>query len=257
MALKKKRKSRELPTRYKNKAFQLALGVHCRRLRTQKGYSIDRMSKEGDKLSPAAIQRLETGTADVQVSLLHRYSQVLGLTVQDLLDFEYPLDEAVEILPYNAEAKKPDNAVPLYSIEVAAGRFSKTSSEVLEPEGWVVLADKSDISKDYFAARVSGASMEPMIPSGSLCLFKRYTGGSRNGQIMLIQAQGVVDPDTGGRFVLKKYKRITKVGENKGREGVVVHLLSNNPDYPLIVLKASSEEEISTPALFIRVLGRA
>lgn len=73
--------------RYKNVAFRKALGDHCKKLRIKNGYSIDRMWREGEQLSPAAIQRLENGTHDVHVSLLYRYAEVLDLPLKELLNF--------------------------------------------------------------------------------------------------------------------------------------------------------------------------
>jgi transcriptional regulator with XRE-family HTH domain len=74
--------------RYKNPSFSKKLGDRCRKLRESKGYSIDRMYREGDQLSPGAIQRLESGGADVHVSLLYRYAEVLGIPAFELLRFE-------------------------------------------------------------------------------------------------------------------------------------------------------------------------
>jgi hypothetical protein len=45
------------------------------------------MWREGDKLSPAAVQRLESGESDVHVSLLYRYASVLGIEPFELLKF--------------------------------------------------------------------------------------------------------------------------------------------------------------------------
>jgi transcriptional regulator with XRE-family HTH domain len=73
--------------RYKNPAFLKKLGENCKRLRVAKGYSIDRMYREGTSLSPGAIQRLENGTADVHISLLYRYADVLGVDPYLLLKF--------------------------------------------------------------------------------------------------------------------------------------------------------------------------
>lgn len=74
--------------RYKNPKFLKALGRHCQKLRVAKGYSIDRMYREGDQLSPAAIQRLENGTGDVHISLLYRYAEVLEIPMKKLLEFK-------------------------------------------------------------------------------------------------------------------------------------------------------------------------
>lgn len=77
--------------RYHNQAFLDALGVHCKKVRILKGYSIDRLSKEGVQLSPATIHRLEQGQSDVQVSVLLRVAAVLEIEVAALLDFPFRL----------------------------------------------------------------------------------------------------------------------------------------------------------------------
>lgn len=84
-------KKQTFPSRYKNKSFAIALGAHCKKIRQKKGYSIDRMYREGDQLSPGAIQRLENGESDVHVSLLFRYATVLDIPLPDL--FKFKLDD--------------------------------------------------------------------------------------------------------------------------------------------------------------------
>ncbi len=244
---------KKVKKRYLNKPFLLALGARCRKLRIQKGLSIDRLCKEGLQLSPGAIQRLETGAADVQISLLYRYAEVLEINLKELFSFQYNLDEdPLEILPYEQGRPAPKGTVPYYSIEVAAGAF-KSDNYDLEPQGWVEVERRGSL-KDYFVVRVNGKSMEPTIRSGQLCLMKRYSGGSRNGQIMLVQARGLVDPESGGSFVLKRYQRITPIGESDSREGVTIHLLSDNPKFLPIVLKGILEDDVSTPAVFVEAL---
>ena len=46
------------------------------------------MALEGEQMGKASIQRLETGSGDVQISLLFRYADVLRIDPKDLLDFE-------------------------------------------------------------------------------------------------------------------------------------------------------------------------
>ena len=239
--------------RYKNKAFLVVLGAHCRLIRIKNGYSIDRMSKEGDQLSPGAIQRLEMGEADVHVSLLYRYAQVLNIPTKMLMDFEFRSDDTDVVEPYEPNQKRPEGCVPFYPLEVAAGTLDR-NSEAVEPRGWVNVGRRGGLN-DYFAARVVGRSMEPTIPRGSVCLFKKYTGGSRNGKILLVQARGLTDPESGGRFVVKRYQRKTSVDEDGDRGHVIIHLVSDNPELQPIILKKSLEEEISTPAIFIEVLS--
>lgn len=81
-------KKRVKRKRYTNPPFLKQLGEHCRALRIKHGYSIDRMSKESDHLSPASIHRLEEGSSDVQITVLLRIAQVLEIPILKLLEFE-------------------------------------------------------------------------------------------------------------------------------------------------------------------------
>jgi transcriptional regulator with XRE-family HTH domain len=75
--------------RYKNPSFLKALGEHCQKIRLQKGYSIDRMAREGESLGRGSIQRLELGLSDTQVLVLLRYAEVLSVPLRKLFDFKY------------------------------------------------------------------------------------------------------------------------------------------------------------------------
>lgn len=73
-------------TRYRHVEFQRALGEWCRKLRMQKGYSVNRLAKEAERLSPDAIIRLESGGVVTTVTL-YRYAEILGVNVKDLFNF--------------------------------------------------------------------------------------------------------------------------------------------------------------------------
>lgn len=247
--------------RYKNDFFLKTLGQHCRRLRLQKGYSIDRLSKESDQLSPASIDRLENGTSDTQILVLLRYAETLGFTLFDLFSYlkELPnIQNDDRIIPYEKDIKPPSSYVPVYPIKVAAGKFSNDSStyEKQTPLGWVDVNLKSS-SKDYFAAFVQGESMHPRISSGDLCLFRLYGGGSRQGKIFLIQARSLLDSETGESFVIKKYMRQTppKSGGHEDSSETVIHLISENPRFSPIILYGLNDDEIQTIAEFVKVLN--
>lgn len=240
--------------RYKNEKFLVALGAHCRKLRIKNNYTIDRMYREGDQLSTSAIHRLENGAADTQISIFYRYAKVLGLPLKDLFNFNLEEEVSEKILPFLEDfPEKPKSCVPYYNIKVAAGLFGKESSNQQQPSGWVKIEKHRGLS-EYFATHVIGNSMEPNIPGGSLCLFRRYQGGSRQNKIFLISARGQLDPDTQESFVVKKYKRITSVQDTESREQVVIHLLSENKAYSPIILMASSEDQIEIIAEFVEVI---
>jgi predicted SpoU family rRNA methylase len=63
-----------------------------------------------------------------------------------------------------------------------------------------------------------------------------------------------VDPDTGGSFTVKRYRRVTEVTDEQSREGVVVHLLPENQDYTPIVLANVPEGDVIVVAEFVEVL---
>lgn len=241
--------------RYKNESFLKTLGAHCKQLRMQKGYSIDRLSKEADQLSPASINRLENGTADPQILVLVRYAEALGLNLLELFSFLKNMPELSQdsrILPFDEETKPPSGFVPVYSLAIAAGVFSQGNDlSEIKPTGWI---DAGVRGPGYFASFIKGKSMEPRILDGSLCLFRQYTGGSRQGKIFLLQARGLKDNDTGESFVIKKYVRQTPIRSANIDEPSVIHLVSENKVFPPIVLVGMFDEEVQTLAEFIKVL---
>ena len=67
-----------------------------------------------------------------------------------------------------------------------------------------------------FVARVEveGKSMEPRIPDGSYCLFDGPVTGTRQGRIVLAKLLNALDPDTGQRFTVKRYRSAKTADED-------------------------------------------
>lgn len=61
--------------------------------------------------------------------------------------------------------------------------------------------------------------MLPKIKDGDLCVFERYQGGSREGEIVLSQVNEYYE-EYGGKYTIKKFHSEKTVNE----EGVEVHL---------------------------------
>lgn len=245
-------------TRYKNDFFLKTLGNHCRMLRQQRGLSIDRLAKESQQLSAGTIDRLERGLSDSQTLVLVRYAEALGVTLLDLFSFlkDTPeLSNDSRIIPYEEDTQPPPKYVPVFPIKVAAGKFSSESTTYQEthPLGWIDANLKTD-SLDYFATFVKGDSMLPKIKDGDLCLFKKYTGGSRQGHTFLIQARGLKNSETGESYVVKKYMRITPQRVSAEDSPSIIHLVSENSKYPPIILMGTTDDEVQVLAEFIRVL---
>ncbi len=116
-------------------------------------------------------------------------------------------------------------------------------------EEWVDV-DGARMSKDYFLVRICGHSMEPDIPDGSLCLFRKYYAGSRTGKVMLVHE--ITDEGGMGRFAIKRYesqKRQTREGWEHER----LRMHSDNPEFQEYEL--SEERRYETTGEFVRVVA--
>lgn len=143
--------------------------------------------------------------------------------------------------------------IPLYDFYAAAGNFShmqseKTFSEVEAPE-------KYSLDSSYFACKVIGESMNKRIPNGSICIFKKYSGGSRSGKILLIENYNRQDPDFNSAFTVKTYASQKSVTE-EGWEHIEILLKPNSYDlsYEDIVINIENATEMNIIGEFIEVL---
>jgi len=91
--------------------------------------------------------------------------------------------------------------LPRYSLAVAAGPF--LDNHVVEEAGWEEAPSGLRLTPEMFVASIAGQSMEPLIPDGSLCVFRRGVTGSRQGRLVLVEAleQGGSD-----RYTVKRYR---------------------------------------------------
>jgi SOS-response transcriptional repressor LexA len=117
--------------------------------------------------------------------------------------------------------------LPLYSLRAAAGKLGE-DMEAAE-EDWVRAPEGMRLSEDMFVAHVTGHSMEPRIPDGSLNLFRLHPVGSRQNKILLIQRFGALDETS--RYTIKKYtSRKVHKGEDQW-EHEQIRLEPLNPEF--------------------------
>jgi len=136
--------------------------------------------------------------------------------------------------------------LPVYHLRAAAGKFGEEMGG--EQEGWVRVSrgfraagarggmrpGPNIFSQDMFVARVVGRSMEPLIPDGSLCIFRAGVAGTRQGRRLLVEEPGATD--TANRYTVKRYtSRKIAAGEGAGEDGEWRHerirLEPLNPEY--------------------------
>ena len=135
--------------------------------------------------------------------------------------------------------------LPLYSLRAAAGHF--LDNEEIVEEGWLETpARMKQLYEDMFVARIVGHSMEPLIPDGSLCVFRANVTGSRSGRLVLAEDR------ESNAFAVKRYKS-DKVSTEEGWQHQRIRLESLNPGYPSWDL-VPDENKYRIVAEFIRVL---
>jgi len=139
--------------------------------------------------------------------------------------------------------------VPVYDLTAAAGFWGPES--VPEEIGWTELPGVS-LKSGMFVARVTGTSMEPLIPDASWCLFRPCPAGSREGRIVLVQLGTDGAGEHGGRFTVKKYhseKTVTADGWRHDR----IQLLPVNPAFEPIEIEAERSADLVIIGEFSRL----
>jgi SOS-response transcriptional repressor LexA len=117
--------------------------------------------------------------------------------------------------------------LPKYTLRVAAGKFLE--NDEVTAEGWVEAPEDLRVTPDLFVARIQGHSMEPLIPDGSLCVFRYGVTGSRQGRLVLVE-----DTTSGGvnRYTVKRYVSEKAPSEDGSWRHTRIRLESLNPGYP-------------------------
>lgn len=147
------------------------------------------------------------------------------------------------------------NCVPLVPLQAAAGAFGDPQSVLDESEWeWVEVDTQRSLRPGMFVAQVVGQSMEPMIPDGAYCLFATPVTGTRQGRIVLVQLRDEIDPDTGLRYTVKRY-RSEKADDEDGWRHVRIVLEPVNRAFAPIELAADDEEAVAVVAELVEVIA--
>ena len=145
------------------------------------------------------------------------------------------------------------NFLPLYSLRAACGVFE--GEQDVSTEGWVDVSNYGfrANSHKHFVVHAKGNSMLPKIKDGDLCVFEWYKGGSRNGEIVLVQCQDY-DTDYSARYTIKKYySEKQKTEESWEHQKIELHPL-NRDGYNTIILEESDENQYLTIGTLKKVL---
>jgi len=173
-----------------------------------------------------------------------RISQRVVVTVDD---FSRTLESLYEEHVEQAQVQPFVTHLPLYSLKAAATKFGEERD--VESEGWVTAPPRLRLTADMFVARVVGRSMEPRVPDGSLCVFRKGVVGSRQGKLVLVERFGATE--TSARYTIKKYTSQKRQSDEGEWEHASVRLEPLNKEFEGFELK---EDEARVIAEFIQVL---
>jgi len=158
---------------------------------------------------------------------------------------------SAQILSEIEEKKKYEDYLPVYSLKAAAGKFGEGMN--VEEEGWIKVDIGRKLSKQMFVVRAVGYSMEPLIPNGSYCVFRKYMGGSRQGKIVLVQHQSIADVETGGSYTVKKYSSEKRFETDGTWEHEEILLEPLNVDFKPIIIPPSEAADFQVIGEFVSV----
>jgi phage repressor protein C with HTH and peptisase S24 domain len=141
--------------------------------------------------------------------------------------------------------------LPVYSLRAAAGRWSAENPEETEPEDWFEAPADLRLHQNMFIARVTGDSMEPAIPDGSLCVFRADVVGSRQGKRVLVINRN--ESEAGGlRYTVKRYHSKKPQRPDGTWEHEKIWFEPLNPDHD--PWEVSPQDRFEVLAEFVRVL---
>lgn len=141
--------------------------------------------------------------------------------------------------------------VPYYDLEIAAGNFSEQQS--IQNLQYIEIPNLTN-RQDYFVCKVVGESMNKIIPNGSLCLFKKYFGGSRNGLITLVESSEIFDTDFGANYTVKEYNS-KKTYDEEGWQHQEISLKPiSTESFEIITLRDEETSNFKVIGVFERVL---
>ncbi len=165
---------------------------------------------------------------------------VLAENLDRAVERHYTRHVSARVLPFVTH-------LPKYSARVAAGKF--LDDQPVEEEEWIEIPEGMRLDADMFLVQISGRSMEPRIPDGSLCVFRARASGTRQGKLLLIERRDL--PDS-GRYTVKRY-RSEKSESEEGWQHVRIRLEPLNPEFDAWDLE-EDPDKFRVIGEFLRVL---
>ena len=205
------------------------------------------MSNDSGKQLP--VVKIRFNLADPVITTMYRYLQENPALMNNEPEKTSKVIPIQQSSSFEEELKNP---IPFYDLYAAAGTFSELNSEM---NYTLIEGPENSSNNDYFACRIIGESMNRVIPNGSICLFKTYTGGSRNGKIVLVENRDEQDPDFNSAFTIKTYSSEKSVSEETwGHKSIVLRPNSLDSSYQNIIITEENAADMRVVGEFVKIL---
>lgn len=198
---------------------------------------------------------LEMGAASALEWLETTLSNILTLSERrevqsSTIDFTLHQLYREHVQTHITEAAKPFiTHLPRYALRSAAGAFGEQIADPNAIEEWVEAPEGLRLNKDMFVCEVYGRSMEPLVPSGSLCVFRKFGAGSRNGKRVLVEDRA----EASTRYTLKIYHSKKQSNAQADWSHHQIQLSPLNPEFPVLSLEAD-QDRYAVLAEFVSLL---
>lgn len=166
---------------------------------------------------------------------------------ETFIDNNEKLKEQSHIIDVASVGQQFVTHLPYYpSIKAACHDLSEIEVPYEDIQWINVSEEMSRLDKSMFVVKAMGDSMKPKINDGDYCVFSRYVGGSREGEIVLVEGYNIKDYDSDNiACTIKKYHSEKRITED-GWEHTRIELIPLNGDYEPFLLN---------PEESFRVLG--
>jgi phage repressor protein C with HTH and peptisase S24 domain len=205
----------------------------------------DDLNAKGEELGAGGLLRW----LEENASNFFRVTDQERVEVEDFpatLQWLYHRHIRPKVLPFRTH-------LPIYSLQAAAGKWGPNRDIEAEPDEWLEAPPDLRLTDDMFVCQVVGHSMEPLIPAGSLCVFRTgaAVAGSRQGKRVLVVNYGEPGEQ---RFTVKRYESVKRRidEENEVRDRIILHPL--NPAYEAWEIDPAENERVAVIGEFVRVL---
>jgi phage repressor protein C with HTH and peptisase S24 domain len=201
---------------------------------------------QGKQLS---VVRIRFNLANPVTAIMYNY---LNEKVKDNQPKSELRDKVIHMQQTQEFEKELRNPIPFYNFHAAASTFSEMQSD---RDFTLIEGPENSSNRDYFACKIIGESMNRVIPNGSICLFKPYSGGSKNGKIVLVENRDIQDPDFNSAFTIKTYSSEKIVTEEYWEHtSIVLRPNSYDSTYQNIIITKENAAQMRVVGEFVGIL---